>query len=103
MDNMNKEYAYLRELGKKVAEIAALPVQQEKKKLWTANNDLKPIRPMVYMDQLPWHEINRSEEMKRHCEDPFLKSVEESLLKILYRWKHFPCDMVVENRIDIPK
>ena len=100
---MNKNYAYLGELGKKVAEIAALPVQQEKKKLWTANNDLKPVRPMVHMDQLPWHEINRSEEMKKNYEDPFLSSVEESLLKILYRWKHFPCDMVVENRIDIPK
>ena len=100
---MNNEHAYLRELGKKVAEIAALPVQQEKKKLWTANNDLKPIRPMVYMDQLPWHEINRSEEMKKQCQDPFLSFVEESLLKLLYRWNHFPCDMVVENRIDIPK
>jgi len=102
-NGMNKEYAYLGELGKKVAEIAALPVQQEKKKLWTANNDLEPVRPMVYMDQLPMHEINRSEEMKRHCEDPFLKSVEDSLLMKLYRWKHFPCDMVVENCIDIPK
>jgi len=100
---MNKDYAYLGELAKKIAEIAALPIQQEKRKLWTVNNDLRPVRPMVYMDQLPWHEINRSEEMKKHCEDPFLNSVEESLLKILYRWKHFPCDMVVENRIDIPK
>jgi len=58
---------------------------------------------MVYMDQLPWHEINRCEEMKKRCEDPFLNSVEDSLLKLLYRWKHFPCDMVVEDRIDIPK
>ena len=100
---MNKEYSYLGELGKKAAEIAALPVQNEKKKLWTANNDLKPVRPMVYVDQLPWHEINRSEEMKKHCEDPFLSSVEDQLLKLLYRWKHFPCDAVVENCIGIPK
>jgi hypothetical protein len=100
---MNKEQNRLRELGKKIAGIAALPVQEEKKKLWTANNDLKPVRPMVYIDQLPWHEINRSEEMKTLCGDTFLRSVEESILKVLYRWKHFPCDMVVENRIDIPK
>ena len=100
---MNTEYARLRELGKQLAEIAALPVQQEKKRLWIANNDLKPVRPMVYIDQLPWHEIKHSEEMKSCCEDPFLASVEESILKLLYRWKHFPCDMVVENRIDIPK
>lgn len=53
---MNKDYLILRELGNRVAEIAALPVQQEKKKLWTANNDLHPVRPMVYIDQLPWHD-----------------------------------------------
>jgi hypothetical protein len=58
---------------------------------------------MVYIDQLPWHEIKQSEEMKLCCEDTFLVSVEESILKLLYRWNHFPCDMVVENRIDIPK
>ena len=100
---MSKEYTYLRELGKKLAEIAALPVQEEKKKLWAANNDLKPIRPMVHIDQLPWHEIRHSKEIEQKCEDPFLRSIEEYILKLLYRWKHFPCDMVVENRIDIPK
>ena len=100
---MNMEYTRLRELGKKLAEIAALPIQEEKKKLWTAVNDLNPVRPMVYMDQLPWHEIKRTKEMELQCEDPFLRSVEEIMLKLLYRWKHFPCDMVIENRIDIPK
>jgi hypothetical protein len=100
---MNNEYSYLRELGKKLSEIATLPVQEDKKKLWTANNDLKPVRPMVYMDQLPWHEIKRGKEIELQCEDPFLRSVEEYIQKLLYRWRHFPCDMVVENRIDIPK
>ena len=100
---MQKDTAYLRDLGKRLAEIAALPIQQEKKNLWTASNDLTPVRPMVYMDQLPWHEINRSEEMTMRIEDPFLRSVEETVLRLIYRWEHFPCDMVVENRIDIPK
>lgn len=100
---MNQEYMILRELGKQIAEIAALPVQQEKKALWTANNDLHPVRPMVYIDQLPWHELNMSEEMHLQCTDPFLRSVEFDLRSLLYRWRHFPCDMVVENRIDIPR
>ena len=52
-------------LAAKVAEIAALPVQKEKINLWTANNDLQTVsRPPVYIDQLPWHEINRTDEMK---------------------------------------
>ena len=99
---MNRDDQILRELGRKVAEIAALPVQQEKKALWTANNDLHPVRPMVYMDQLPWFELNTAQEMKLQCEDPFLRGIEQELRMLLYRWNHFPCDMVVENRIEIP-
>lgn len=61
---MNREKEILRELGKQIAEIANLPIQQEKKRLWTCNNDLKAERPMVYLDQLPWHELAASDEMK---------------------------------------
>ncbi|MDR1901689.1 MAG: hypothetical protein LBQ88_05320 [Treponema sp.] len=99
---MNRDHEILKNLGNELAEIARLPVQNEKKQLWTSNNDLHPIRPMVYMDQLPWHEINTCDEMKLACEDEFLRSVEFGIRQLLYRWRHFPCDMVVENRIDIP-
>jgi len=92
----------LQELGKQLAEIAALPVQEEKKRLWTQNNSLKKTRPLVLMDQLPWHEIRRTDEMQLLCEDSFLRSVEWTLRSLLYRWNHFACDMVIENRIDIP-
>lgn len=99
---MKKDFLVLRTLASEIAEIAALPVQKEKKALWTANNDLKPTRPMVYIDQLPWHEINLSPEMALQCEDTYLRTIEQRLREILYRWHHFPCDMVVEERIDIP-
>ena len=36
---MKKDYENLRELGKRFSEIAALPVQREKRALWTSNND----------------------------------------------------------------
>lgn len=100
---MNNDYKVLRELGHKLAEIAHLPVQQEKKALWTANNDLHAERPMVYVDQLPWFELNTAEEMKLQCEDPFLRSVEQDIRMLLYRWNHFRCDMVVENWIELPR
>jgi hypothetical protein len=47
---MKKDWQILRELGKKVAEIAALPVQQETIALWKGLNDLKPVRPIVAID-----------------------------------------------------
>ena len=91
-------------LAAQVAEIAALPIQKEKIALWTANNDLQPVsRPPVYIDQLPWHEINRMDEMQLKCEDPFLRTVEQSLRAILYRWNHFRCDMVVRPFFELPK
>lgn len=92
----------LQELGKQLAEIAMLPVQEEKKRLWTQNNSLEKTRPLVLMDQLPWHEIRRSDEMQLRCEDAFLRSIEWTLRSLLYRWNHFACDMVIEHRIDIP-
>lgn len=99
---MNKrDVEILQELGRKVAEIAHLPRQEKTKQLWTMNNDLTPARPMVYIDQLPWHELVKSGELTLECEDPFLREIERQLRETLYRWKHFPCDMVVENYIEI--
>jgi hypothetical protein len=97
-----KDISLLRELGKQLAAIAALPVQAEKIALWKDHNTLKPGRPMVTIDQLPWHEINRSGEMNLECSDDFLRQIEYRIRQLLYRWNHFPVDMVVENFIDIP-
>ena len=49
MAKQEKDRVILRELAARVAEIAALPVQEEKKRLWKALNGLKPERPMVTM------------------------------------------------------
>ena len=98
----NKDREILREITGKLAEIAALPVQEQKRKMWVEHNGLRPGRPLVTIDQLPWHEIGRVDEMRLECEDPFLRNVELWVKKLLYRWNHFPVDMVVENRVDIP-
>ena len=41
----------LRELGQQIADIAALPQQQETITDWKALNGLQPGRPMVMIDQ----------------------------------------------------
>ena len=93
----------VRELARKVAEIAALPVQQKTIALWKANNAKKPVRPMVMIDQLPWHEMDVDGELEPRCDDPFLRTREIELRRILYRWKHLPVDFVVEPFIRILK
>ncbi|MBT5876759.1 MAG: hypothetical protein HOH43_25260 [Candidatus Latescibacteria bacterium] len=93
----------LRELAKQVAEIAALPVQQEAIDLWKAVNDLKPVRPMVMIDQIPWHEMEVEDELALKSHDLFCRSLETNLRRTLYRWKHMRADMVIEPVVEVGK
>ena len=93
----------LRKLGKRVAEIAALPVQQEKIALWKALNGLKPVRAMVTIDQVCWNEMDVDGELTLRCEDDFCRGLETRLRRTLYAWKHMPVDMVVEGVVNVPK
>jgi hypothetical protein len=93
----------LRELAAQVAEIAALPVQQETIRLWQALNGLRPQRPMVTIHQLPWHEMNVNDELTLRCQDDFCRRLETGLRRTLYCWNHLRVDMVVEPFIDLPK
>ncbi len=97
------EITVLRELAKQVAEIAALPVQEEKRTLWRKLNALKPERPMVMIDQVCWNEMNIGDELTMRCEDGECRGYEWYLRSTLYQWKHFPVDMVVEPYIKVGK
>jgi len=100
----NREDAgIIRNLAARVAEIAALPVQEEKRALWRRLNGLDPARPMVTIDQVCWNEMDRDGELALRCTDPDCRGYEQRLRRILYRWKHFPVDMVVEPFIRVPK
>ena len=93
----------LRALGAEYADIAALPVQEEKRGLWRALNARKPERPMVMIDQIPWQEMNVDDELTLRCEDEFCRALEEQMRRVIYQWKHFPVDMVVEPYIPVQK
>ncbi len=98
-----QDKSILRELAKQVAEIAALPVQQEKKALWRALNGLKPQRPMVMVDQVCWNEMDIGDELTLQCTDPECRAYEQGLRRLLYQWRHFPVDLVVEPVIRVWK
>jgi hypothetical protein len=104
MDMLNaKDISILRELAACVAEIAALPVQDEKRMLWRKLNGRKPARPMVMIDQVCWNEMNIGAELTLQCADAECRGYEDYLRKTIYQWKHFPVDMVVEPLIKVPK
>ncbi len=93
----------LRDLGQQLAEIAALPEQQARIDRWKALNGLRPERPMVMIDQIPWHEMNVNDELTVRSEDPFCRAIETNLRRTLYKWRHMRVDMVVEPTVDVPK
>ena len=99
----NEDVAVVRELAGRVAEIAALPVQEEKRALWRKLNALEPARPMVMMDQVCWNEMNGDGSLALRCTDPECRGYEEQLRRTLYQWDHFRVDMVVEPFMRVPK
>jgi hypothetical protein len=96
-----KDRDILRALAARVADIAALPVQEEKRRLWRRLNGLNPVRPMVMMDQVCWNEMG--DEMALHCTHPECRGYEEHLRRILFQWNHFRVDMVVEPYLPVAK
>lgn len=103
MDITQNDKEILRKLASRYMEIASLPVQQKKKELWKALNRGKMQRPMVVLDQLPWHELNNEGELTCLSQNSFCKGLEWDLRSTIYKWEHFPVDMVVEPFITIPK
>ena len=92
----------LRALAWEYMSCASLPVQKEKIELWKALNRGRMQRPMVTIDQLPWDEL-ACEDLACRVEDRFWRGVEHELRRRLYKWKHFPVDMVLDPFIAVPK
>jgi len=92
----------LRALASEVAEIAALPVHAEKARLWTKLNDLDSERPMVWINEICWNEMNVDDELTLQCEHPWARDQERELRRTLYQWKHLPGDMVVNDYLSCP-
>ena len=101
---LNKQdIAIIRGLAAQLAEIAALPVQEEKRKLWRKLNAKKPDRPMVMIDQVCWNEMTTGDEMTLRCQDQECRAYEDRMRRTLFQWKHFPVDMVVEPFVRVHK
>ena len=92
----------LRRLAEQQAEIAALPVQREKAELWTKLNGLEPTRPLVWINEVCWHQMNVENELTPQTTDPWAQGVEMGLRRLLYQWRHMPGDMVVNDYLSSP-
>lgn len=94
-----KDKTILRRLAEKVAKIAALPIQTEKAEMWRRLNGLERVKPMIWVNEIPWHEMDVNDELKIQTSDPFCRGLEGQLRRIIYQWEHMRGDMVVEEKI----
>jgi hypothetical protein len=92
----------LRKLAEETAAIAALPVQREKAELWRRLNDRQAVRPMVWINEIPWHEMDVNGELTLHCAHPWARDQERDLRRQLYQWRHMPADMIVSDFLACP-
>jgi hypothetical protein len=92
----------LRALGAELAAIAVLPVHAEKAGLWKNLNDLQSVRPMVWINEIPWHEMNVEDELTLRTVHPWARELETRMRRTLYQWRHMRGDMVVSDFIECP-
>ena len=92
----------LRALAEELAQIAALPTHKEKAALWRRLNDLDSVRPVVWINEICWNEMNVDDELTLRTEHPWAQDQERGLRQTLYQWRHLPADMVVDDFLACP-
>ncbi len=55
----------LRALAGRKAEIAGQPIQKERLDQWRRLNDLEAVKPMVWINEVCWHEMDVCGEISR--------------------------------------
>ena len=92
----------LRRLAGELAAAAALPIHADKARLWRRLNDLESVRPMVWINEIPWHEMNVDDELTLQTTHLWAQEQERDLRRTLYQWRHMPGDMIVRDFLPCP-
>ena len=98
-----QERDLLRELGKKVRDLAVSDISKERKQRIIDMHNLKQVRPPVWIDEIPWHEMDIDGKLQLQCQTPEAIEMERYFRQTLYRWEYIQADMVVEDSYYITK
>ena len=94
LSRRDQDKLMIRGLAREFAEIANLPVQQEKKRLWKDLNQLSMKRPMVMVYSFPWIEAEKSHpELLIRSSHPVDQEIERFLKRMLFKWRYLKADM----------
>ena len=93
--------AILRRLASRVAELAARPIEQEKRDLWYWHNALEPTRPVIFCDpENGWNEIIRPQDLQ--CQGELARQWEMTLRKEIFWGSEMRDDRVIEPYFNVP-
>ena len=92
----------LRDAAKRVAEIAELPIQAERRDLWKKHNSLQPARPMILIfPEGSWEELQPDSSLQ--CEDDKARGIERELRSRIYTFEQLQDDTVIEKEWVVAK
>lgn len=92
----------LRELGSQIVEIATSPINQEYVELQKRINNLEMVKPILYIYEMPWHEMDLYGELELKTKHPLCRRYEERLRRIIYKWNHRLGAPVEDPRFEYP-
>jgi hypothetical protein len=93
----SQDRAILRELAKAYSELVAKDANKERIARIKAMHSLKAVRPPVWVEELPWHEMDIGGRLVLRCESEEGRRIEDHFRKTLYKWEFIQADMVVED------
>ena len=94
----------LRELAVQVRALAAEPRNAAREARIRRINGLSAgERPIVWIDEIPWHELEVDDELALRTTAPEARQLERYLRQTLYRWRHIQVDMLVTPAYLLPK
>lgn len=99
----NKDTDLLRSLAAQYMTFATSPAQLRTQQLWAALNTGRMQRPMVMIDQIPWHEMDLDGSLVCHISHPYWRNVEQWLRRSIYQATYMPADMVLPPYILLPR
>ena len=67
----DSDQTILRRLAEQVAAIAADPANRQRAELWRRLNDRDAVRPMVWINEIPWHEMDVNGELTLRTQHPW--------------------------------
>lgn len=91
----------LRRLAGEVADLAARPIEAEKRQLWLDHNALKPTRPLIFCDpENGWNEIITPDQIE--SENLLARQLEMYLRKEVFWGSKMKDDYTIQPYFDVP-